>query len=111
MAPVPALYFKEVKVISILKGKTHKFTLSETAVWKIESVGIGGTTGTVFLLNDKLTGVPEPVALLYSLVNEQNFGSQLPFWLSPAFDGSFLNDSSFSASVSITIYTTEDPAV
>ena len=105
MAPLPVLTFQEIKLITIRKGKVLKIEMDKDQVWKIESVGIGGGTGTVFLQESLPEGM-EPIAILYSASNEHTYGSQLPFWIRPSFEGLILNDSTYTACVSVTIYTT-----
>ena len=94
------LDFAEVIVVTIPSGQSSSINLDSGTVWKIESAGIGGTSGSVFLRNN----ASEQVAMLFSSVNEHDYGSPLPFWLNAGFQGSFLNDSSYSAAVSITRY-------
>lgn len=103
------LYFVEVQTFSVLKNASLEITLDENTVWKIESAGIGGANGTLFLNDHSLPDDQEPVAILYSSIDEHNFGASMPFWLKPSFTGSVLNDSSYSASVSVTVYTTVAP--
>jgi hypothetical protein len=105
------LNLEDVQLFSILKGESLEISLDEITVWKIESAGIGGSNGTLFLNDHSLADDQEPIAMLYTSVNEHNFGSPVPFWLKPTFNGSILNDSSFSASVSVTIYTIEEPEI
>lgn len=103
------LFFVEVQTFSILKNASLDVVLDENTTWKIESVGIGGANGTLFLNDHDLADDQEPIAILYSAINEHNFGSVMPFWIRPSFNGSVLNDSSFSATVSVTVYTTVAP--
>ena len=93
--------FSEVNTISVSPASPVGITVSTGTVWKIESAGVGGINGTV-LLQDALN---KPIAILYSSVDQNTYGSPLPFWLEEGFTGSFKNDSKFMACVSVTIYT------
>ncbi|HET6990474.1 MAG TPA: hypothetical protein VFJ43_04080 [Bacteroidia bacterium] len=98
------LIFKEILTISILKNSTATIDINTGTVWKIESAGIGGSSGTIVLNNGALAADQQEIAVLYSIANNQVFGSPLPYWIQPGFSGTFLNNSSFTASVSITVY-------
>lgn len=106
MAP-PSLNFEEIKLITLRKGKDFKIETNKDHVWKIESVGIGGPTGTVFLIEALPEGA-EPIAILYSADNRQ--GAQLPLWLRSEFAGAILNDSSYTVCISVTVYSTVAPS-
>jgi hypothetical protein len=78
-------------------------------VWKIESAGIGNTKGAIYLrtdvVNDLSVTVPNTkIAILFSTIGDDDYSSPLPFWLPPGFVGTILNDSTDTASVSITVY-------
>lgn len=105
MAPLPVLNFVEIKQITINQGKALKIEMDKDQVWKIESVGIGGSTGTVFLQESLSSGM-EPIAILYGASNDRTYGSQLPFWIKTSFEGQILNDSTYPACVSVTVYST-----
>lgn len=98
------LAFQEIKTISISKGKPFEIGTDSRTVWKIESAGIGGTSGSLLLVNADLPAGQQEIAILYSAVEDKVFGSPLPYWIQANFKGRFLNDSSYTASVSITVY-------
>lgn len=96
-----ALEFAQVIVTEIPKRTTSPGTASIDVpagkIWKIESAGIGGTNGALYLK----TGV-NLVAILFTTINRDLYTSQLPFWLPPDFSGELVNDSGERAIVSIT---------
>ncbi|HET6992923.1 MAG TPA: hypothetical protein VFJ43_16445, partial [Bacteroidia bacterium] len=49
-------------------------------IWKIESAGIGGTKGALYLRKD-LAEADTKIAILFSTIGEDNYSSPLPFWL------------------------------
>jgi hypothetical protein len=91
------LNFAQVIVMKINPGASPTLSVPTGKVWKIESVSISGTSGSVIL---KKGG--QDVGILFSTISNSNYGSQLPFWLNDTFGASVLNDSTHRASVSIT---------
>ncbi|HTF04232.1 MAG TPA: hypothetical protein VK826_09400 [Bacteroidia bacterium] len=91
------LNFAQVIIMKINPGASPTLSVPAGKVWKIESVGISGTSGSVILQK----GAQE-IGILFSTVSNNKYGSQLPFWLNDTFGVSVLNDSTFRASVSIT---------
>ena len=73
-------------------------------IWKIESAGIGGTKGAIYLRKN-LTNPNTKIAILFSTFGDDDYSSPLPFWLPSGFVGTIFNDSTDSACVSITVYT------
>ena len=83
-------------------------TIPSGSVWKIESAGVGGTKGTIYLRKDLLNNqnvlVPNTkIAILFSSIGDEDYSSVLPFWLPAGFVGTIYNDSLETACVSITI--------
>lgn len=91
------LTFNAVFVNTIPADSSLAFTVNSGKIWKIESVGIGGTKGAVYLKKGA-----DLVAILFSTIQDNDYGSQLPFWLDDTVSGEFVNDSNNGASVSIT---------
>jgi hypothetical protein len=76
------LQFNQVILFTVPQNTTVTFTVPAGKVWKIESVGVGGTGSTSLLLRDASANT---IAYLYGSSNP----AQLPFWLPSAFSGSF----------------------
>lgn len=91
------LSFAQVIVMKINPGASPNLAVPAGKVWKIESVGISGTSGTVLLKKGS-----QDIGILFSTISNNNYGSQLPFWLNDTFGASLLNDSAHRVSVSIT---------
>jgi hypothetical protein len=72
----------------------------KSKVLKIESVGISGTNGTIYLQNS----AGENLAILFSTFESNDYGASFPFWLPPDFDGFIFNDSNHKCAVSATEY-------
>lgn len=96
--------FAQVIVTEIAKKTDVPGTVSIEVpagkIWKIESAGIGGTNGTVYLK----TGT-ELIAILFTTINRDLYSVHLPFWLAQNFEGELVNDSNERAVVSITEWT------
>ncbi len=92
------LNFNKVYVNIIPADTSINFTVTSGKIWKIESVGIGGTKGAVYLK----VGVTN-IAILFSTIQDNDYGSLLPYWLDDTVvGGQFVNDSNNAASVCIT---------
>jgi hypothetical protein len=95
------LTFSRVIVTTLTPNTDSSFTVPSGYVWKIESAGIAGTNGVVYLKSNS----NEKIAILFSSINRNDYSSPLPYWLNDAFSsGKFLNESNFPGSVSITEY-------
>ncbi len=94
------LIFSQVIVTEIAKKTTSPGTVTLNVpvdkVWKIESVAIGGTNGTVYLKKSN-----ELVGILFTTISRDQFAAQLPFWLPADYSIDLVNDSSERAIVSI----------
>jgi hypothetical protein len=108
-----ALELSEVRVETINPGKfldIDSGAIASGKIWKIESAGVGGTKGTIYLRQDLLNNQNEMVpntkiAILFSSIGDEDYSSVLPFWLPAGFVGTIYNDSLETACVSIAIYT------
>lgn len=108
-----ALTLTEVRVETINPGQFLDIissTIPSGSIWKIESAGVGGTKGTIYLrkdlLNNKNEMVPNTkIAILFSSIGDEDYSSVLPFWLPAGFVGTIYNDSLETACVSISVYT------
>jgi hypothetical protein len=84
------------------------FTVPADTVYKIESAGIGGTKGSIFLRND--FGNPDDpdttkIATLFTSIGDNNYApSPLPFTLPAGFTGNLFLDGEGVATVSIIEY-------
>jgi hypothetical protein len=94
------LVLQEIQLIKLPANDRVDIEVTKNEVWKIESAGLGGTNGSIFLCEDN----GEKLAILYSSVNKNDFSSQLPFLLFD-FKGVIVNESSFQGLLSITIST------
>ncbi len=93
-----SLNFNKIYVNTIPADSFINFTVTSGKIWKIESVGIGGTKGAVYLK----VGA-DNIAILFSTIQDNDYGSQLPYWLDDTVvGGKFVNDSNNAASVCIT---------
>ena len=92
--------FSQVVITEIPKKTTVPgtvtLTVPATKFWKIESVAIGGTNGTVYL---RKSG--EIVGILFTSISHDHFAARLPFWLPESYSIELVNDSSERAIVSI----------
>jgi hypothetical protein len=93
--------FSQVQIINLTPNAAVNINVDASTIWKIESAGLGGTKGTIYLLDDHIT--PRKIAMLYSSVDQDNYGSPMPFWISD-FDGKIVNESNFQGCVSVTVY-------
>lgn len=93
--------FSEVQIINLTPNVAVDISMDASTIWKIESAGLGGTKGTIYLLDNNIPA--RKIAMLYSSVDEDNYGSPMPFWISN-FDGKILNESNFQGCVSVTIF-------
>lgn len=96
------LTFNKAEVKTIAADSAVSFTVTSGKIWKIESVGIGGSKGAVYLRKGT-----DKIAILFSTIQDNDYGSQLPFWLDDTFAGDFVNDSNDAASVCITEWNIE----
>lgn len=96
--------FSQVFLTQLAPGATSPdFTVPADKIWKIESAGIGGTKGAIYLNSG--TGVTlKTVAIIFSTISDNDYGVHLPFTLPAGFVGSIKNDSNNDALVSITEY-------
>src|ERR1041385_6242646 len=98
---MPVLVFNRVVLFNLFPGTDVSVTIPSTAVWKIESAGIGGTKGVIYLK----ANATDKIAILFSSIGEDEYAAPLPFWLGDTFTGGYLrNESAFQGSVSITEY-------
>jgi hypothetical protein len=94
------LTLSEIKFILLKPHDPFSLTVDKDEVWKIESAGLGGTNGTISLIDpDK-----NKVAVLFSSVNQSTYGAVFPYWI-VMFKGTLLNESQYSGSVAISVYT------
>jgi hypothetical protein len=96
------LIFNKVYVNTIAADASISFSVPSGKIWKIESVGIGGTKGAVQLRIGTAN-----VAILFSTFQDNDYGSKLPYWMDDTVSGEFINDSNSAASVSITEWNAE----
>ena len=75
------------------------FTVPADCVWKIESAGVGGTNGAIYLLQGS-----DKIAILATTIGDDDYASPLPFWLEASFAGKFRNESNYKGVISITEY-------
>lgn len=71
-------------------------------VWKIESAGVGGTNGTIYLKSGS-----DNIAILFSSVHNNQYASLLPFWLDATFSGGTFrneNEGGFKGVISVSEY-------
>jgi hypothetical protein len=94
-----SLNFNRIYINTIPADSFILFTVTSGKIWKIESVGIGGTKGAVYLR----AATNDNIAILFSTIQDNDYGSQLPYWLDDtAVSWKFVNDSNNVASVCIT---------
>lgn len=95
--------FSQVILFQLNPGElSSPFTVTANTIWKIESVGIGGTKGAVYLTDS--TNNANNLAILFSSTSNDDYGSRLPFTLPAGFTGKFRNDSLNKAIISVTEY-------
>ena len=110
------LEFSQVIVYTFDKSAAQNISVPSGKVWKIESAGIGGTNGSIFLRTTVLSVADVRIAILFSTIKNDDFSSPMPYWLAAGFSGSLYSDTAdattadgsippTSASVSITEYT------
>jgi hypothetical protein len=101
--PTYELTFSKVimKIVSPSPATATAVIVPAGCVWKIESAGIGGTNGAIFLLNNASPD-PEKIAILATSIGDDDYAAPLPYWLEENFSGYFSNESSYKGSVSIT---------
>ena len=104
------LLFSQI-ILIVVDGNTTTpvlYTVPAGCVWKIESAGVAGSNGTIYLMQDYGTSPPAPapdkIAILATSIGEDDYASQLPYWLPTGFTARFRNESGFKGSVSITEY-------
>ncbi|HTF04231.1 MAG TPA: hypothetical protein VK826_09395 [Bacteroidia bacterium] len=95
-----SLNFSQVLLYTFDKLNPQEITLGSGKALKIESIGISGSNGTVFLQNN----AEENLAILFSTIDRNDYGASFPFWLPPGFDGFLFNDSNHTCAVSATEY-------
>jgi hypothetical protein len=108
------LEFSQVINYTFDKSAAQSITVPSGKVWKIESAGLGGTNGAVFLRTTVLSVPDVRIAILFSTIKSDDFSSPFPYWLNENFTGSFYTDTAdatvdasippTAASVSITEY-------
>lgn len=105
------LVFSQVIVYTFDKSAAQNITVPGGKVWKIESAGIGGTNGAIFLRTTVLTVADVKIAILFSSIGDDDFSSPLPYWLPADFSGNFYTETAnvaeptvTAASISITEY-------
>jgi hypothetical protein len=91
------LSFNKVYVLTVPADDALEFEVITGKIWKIESVGIGGPKGAVYLKRGT-----DNIAILFSTFQDNDYGSKLPYWLDDTVSGEFVNDSNSAASVCIT---------
>ncbi|MBI3509763.1 MAG: hypothetical protein HY064_03800 [Bacteroidetes bacterium] len=97
------LTFNRVFILTLAPNTDSSIAVPSGYVWKIESVGIGGTKGVVYLKSSSSSD--DKIAILFSSIGDDDYASPLPFWLGETFTGGFFrNESGFKGSVSITEY-------
>lgn len=94
------LSFSRVILFTFDKNNPQSIILPSNKIYKIESVGIAGSNGTVFLQDSAHVNL----AILFSTIDSNDFGAAFPFWIPPGFDGFLYNDSAHKCAVSITEY-------
>ena len=100
MATPHTLSFSQVIVTTLDINTASAFTVPADCIWKVESAGIAGTKGLIYLQDSS----SHNLAILFSSFNNDDYGAPLPFWLSQGFAGSFMNASEFKSVISITEY-------
>jgi hypothetical protein len=95
-----SLTFSQIRLYMFDKPNPAQITLGSGKALKIESIGISGANGTIFLQN----AAEENLAILFSTIENNDYGASFPFWLPPGFDGFLFNDSNFNCAVSATEY-------
>ena len=101
------LQFSQVILYTFNKANPQTITVPSGKIYKIESAGIGGTNGAIFLrTNFGSPVVPDStrVAIIFTTVGDDNFSSPLPYWLPAGFTGNLYADTENVATVSITEY-------
>ena len=97
-----SLTFSRVLLYTFDKSNPLQIQLPGNKLFKIESIGIAGANGTVYLQDD--SPEPENLAILFSTIDKNDYGATLPFWLPATFNGWLYNDSSHNCAVSVTEY-------
>lgn len=97
-----ALNFSLLRLYSFDKGNPQQIQLPSNKALKIESIGIAGTKGTIYLQDNSIT--PKNLAILFTTIDESDYGAAMPFWLPPGFNGWIYNDSGYMCAVSATEY-------
>ncbi len=90
----------EVRVITLEPNKPEIIEYQKNELVKIESAGLGGTRGVIYLRDLK----GDNIATLFNSVNQGKYSSALPFWIA-GFKGSIMNESAYNGCVSISYYT------
>ena len=101
------LDFSKAILVTIDSNATSNvYTVPADCIWKIESAGVGGTNGAIYLLQDHGTPPPAPekIAILGTTIGDDDYACKLPFWLESGFTARFQNESGYKGSVSITEY-------
>lgn len=96
------LEISQILLHTFNKANPLEIDLPADKVWKIESIGIAGANGTVFLQDHAVA--PVNLAILFSTIDKNDYGAKMPFWIKPGFQGWLYNDSSHNCAVSITEY-------
>lgn len=96
------LTFAQVLLYTFDKANPQPINLASDKVWKIDSIGIAGANGTVYLRDN--SPVPVNLAILFSTIDKNDYGAKMPFGIKPGFQGWLFNDSNHICAVSITEY-------
>jgi hypothetical protein len=78
------LQFNQVVLLTIPLNTTVTFNVPAGKVWKIESVGAGGSSSTALILKDSGGN-----NIAYFIGANTGINAVLPFWLPSGFSGSF----------------------
>lgn len=92
------LAFSRVVLFTFDKSTPQTILIPANKIFKIESVGVAGSNGSVFLQDNAQNNL----AILFSTIDSNDFGAALPFWIPAGFDGFLYNDSAHKCAVSIT---------
>lgn len=97
------LELSQLRLYTFDKANPQQIQLSAGKALKIESIGIAGSNGTIYL-QDNSSPAPKNLAILFTTIDEEDLGADLPFWLPPGFEGWLHNDSPYMCAVSATEY-------
>lgn len=97
-----SLNFSQVLLFTFDKTNPLQVQLASGKVYCIESIGIAGANGTIYLQDNNTT--PDNLAILFTTIDADDFAAAMPFWLPPGFDGWLFNDSAYKCAVSVREY-------